>query len=54
MVLFEIWSLGHRPYDACVVEKDVSLTLIVLIPSSILFSSGTVCCEIHCTLYSVM
>ena len=25
MVLFEIWSLGHRPFDACNIEKDVSL-----------------------------
>ncbi|CAI8056309.1 Ephrin type-A receptor 4a (Fragment) [Geodia barretti] len=23
MVLFEIWSLGHRPFDACSIEKDV-------------------------------
>ena len=26
MVLFEIWSLGHRPFDACPIEKDVSST----------------------------
>ena len=24
MVLFEIWSLGHRPFDACTLENDVS------------------------------
>ena len=37
MVLFEIWSLGHRPYDVYIEEKDVSHNIIDTVDSSLLF-----------------